>query len=227
MAEREEKVGKKKKRKGPLLLAGLAVLLAVSVGGGIWLASRKLKQEEQQAARQIVAGEQEELRYMQVLSVIGNELEVSLTEEDGGETETLQVPVGTPVITRLGNTATFSALSAGNQLAVLYESGTDNILKIWITVPAGQEPGGAEPAGDGVETRGTAGQEPGGTEPAGGGAENRGTAGQEPGGTEPAGDGAENRGTAEQEPGGAEPAGEAAGVGESGSPPSAQEEEAQ
>ena len=54
------------------------------------------------------------------------------TAEAGGETKTWQIPVGTDVITTLGVSTTFSRLSAGDVIAVLTESGTDNILKIWI-----------------------------------------------------------------------------------------------
>ena len=49
-----------------------------------------------------------------------------------GETKSLEVPVGTEVITKLGVVTTFSRLSSGNIIAVLLEEGTDNILKIWI-----------------------------------------------------------------------------------------------
>lgn len=49
-----------------------------------------------------------------------------------GETKSLEVPVGTQVITKLGVATTFSRLSSGNIIAVLLEEGTDNILKIWI-----------------------------------------------------------------------------------------------
>ena len=100
---------------------------------------------------QIVAGEQEELTYARIHTIVGNEMgtvlldaaavermetgsapEGELFSEEDGETKSWQIPVGTDVITSLGVTTTFSRLSAGDVIAVLTEEGTDNILKIWI-----------------------------------------------------------------------------------------------
>lgn len=51
---------------------------------------------------------------------------------DRGGSRTLQIPVGTPVVTRLGAVTTFSRLAAGESIAVLMEEETENILKVWI-----------------------------------------------------------------------------------------------
>lgn len=142
---------KKKRRRRKKLLASIAVLLCLGAAGGgaffFWQRSAAAAGE----TVQIVAGEQEELTYARIHTIVGNEMETVLLDaaavermetgsapegelfsEEDGETKSWQIPVGTDVITSLGVTTTFSRLSAGDVIAVLTEEGTDNILKIWI-----------------------------------------------------------------------------------------------
>ena len=142
---------KKKRRRRKKLLASIAVLLCLGAAGGgaffFWQSSAAAAGE----TVQIVAGEQEELTYARIHTIVGNEMETVLLDaaavermetgsapegelfsEEDGETKSWQIPVGTDVITSLGVTTTFSRLSAGDVIAVLTEEGTDNILKIWI-----------------------------------------------------------------------------------------------
>ena len=142
---------KKKRRRRKKLLASIAVLLCLGAAGGgaffFWQRSAAAAGE----TVQIVAGEQEELTYARIHTIVGNEMgtvlldaaavermetgsapEGELFSEEDGETKSWQIPVGTDVITSLGVTTTFSRLSAGDVIAVLTEEGTDNILKIWI-----------------------------------------------------------------------------------------------
>ena len=142
---------KKKRRRRKKLLASIAVMLCLGAAGGgaffFWQRSAAAAGE----TVQIVAGEQEELTYARIHTIVGNEMgtvlldaaavermetgsapEGELFSEEDGETKSWQIPVGTDVITSLGVTTTFSRLSAGDVIAVLTEEGTDNILKIWI-----------------------------------------------------------------------------------------------
>ncbi len=118
---------KKKSRKGQII-AVIIILVLVTGGFLFW---QKI-QTDGQTEVVISAGEGEELLHLTVSSIVGNELTGTKTPESGGSV-TLQIPVGTPVMTRLGVETTFSRISAGNNLTVLVEAGTDNILKIWIT----------------------------------------------------------------------------------------------
>ena len=139
----------KKRRRRKKLLASIAVLLCLgAAGGGAFFFWQRSAAGE---TVQIVAGEQEELTYSRIHTIVGNEMETVLLDaaavegmetgsapegelfsEEDGETKSWQIPVGTDVITSLGVTTTFSRLSAGDVIAVLTEEGTDNILKIWI-----------------------------------------------------------------------------------------------
>ena len=161
----------------------LFVVLIVIIGliSGVFFGWKQY-QEKQSDAIEISAGEGEEMIYLSVANIVGNELEGTMMddasasrdamgerndenmpqrerfdnmpeggasgvrderpdrmgsegsrmEEQTSETVSLQIPVGTPVITRLGVETTFSRISAGNSLAILREAGTENILKIWI-----------------------------------------------------------------------------------------------
>ena len=55
-------------------------------------------------------------------------------QEETKETVTVQIPVGTPVTTRLGTETTFSRLAAGDNIKMLVqeEDGEQVILEIWI-----------------------------------------------------------------------------------------------
>lgn len=48
------------------------------------------------------------------------------------EVKSLQIPVGTDVYTKLGNVTTFSRLAAGDTIAIIFEEGTENILRIYM-----------------------------------------------------------------------------------------------
>ena len=144
---------KKKRRRRKKLLASIAVLLCLGAAGGgaFFFWQRSAAAAAAGETVQIVAGEQEELTYARIHTIVGNEMETVLLDaaavermetgsapegelfsEEDGETKSWQIPVGTDVITSLGVTTTFSRLSAGDVIAVLTEEGTDNILKIWI-----------------------------------------------------------------------------------------------
>lgn len=114
----------KKKKLGKLLFLLLLVLL-LGVGGTAFY--QKQKQEVPQEESVIAAGENEELVDATILTVVGNEIE---TKEGGNYT----IPVGTEVITKLGNVTTFSRLSSGDKVQLLVGKDTDSsaILKMWI-----------------------------------------------------------------------------------------------
>lgn len=78
----------------------------------------------------INAGNNEELVYGTLTSVVGNEITCEVT--GSGEVKSYQIPVGTKVTTRLGTVTTFSRLSKGNSVAVLLEKGTDVVKEVWI-----------------------------------------------------------------------------------------------
>ena len=171
-----EQNSKKKKKKGKKkIVTGVVCFCLLTAAGGI-LFWQKQEADASESVIEITAGQQEEIIYAQIDSIVGNDLELSLAEKetvsaggDGkgmpapeeeesaessvqdigstggqrggmdssaytltGETKSLEVPVGTEVITKLGVVTTFSRLSSGNFIAVLLEEGTDNILKIWI-----------------------------------------------------------------------------------------------
>lgn len=182
MNKETNEMGKKKY----LLLFLLMAIVAAAVGVCAFFYNRQQEaaRTEAQAALQVQAEEGQEIRYLRVEEIIGNEVTAVETDENGaasgaeetgteesgteetgteesgaeetgaeagGETITFQIPVGTEVITRLGNSSSFSAITSGNSLAVLYEEGTENILKIWIQTqrPEGTVPEGETMPGDG------------------------------------------------------------------------------
>lgn len=49
-----------------------------------------------------------------------------------GESKDYEIPTGTVVTTRLGTESTFSAISSGDVIGIVLESGTDDILRIQI-----------------------------------------------------------------------------------------------
>lgn len=49
-----------------------------------------------------------------------------------GQIVELQIPVGTDVYTKLGNVTTFSRLAAGDTMAIIFEEGTQNIIRIYM-----------------------------------------------------------------------------------------------
>lgn len=139
---------KKKKGKKKLVIGAVCFCLLTAAGGVLFWQKQEAAASE--SVIEITAGQQEEIIYAQIDSIVGNDLELSLAEKETdstgrqgggmdsssytltGETKSLEVPVGTEVITKLGVVTTFSRLSSGNMIAVLLEKGTDNILKIWI-----------------------------------------------------------------------------------------------
>jgi len=51
---------------------------------------------------------------------------------NAGQIVELQIPVGTVVYTKLGNTTTFSRLAAGDTIAIIFEENTQNIIRIYM-----------------------------------------------------------------------------------------------
>lgn len=130
LIEELEKNARKKKgnnKRRRIIICCLILALLAAAGFLYW------KQTQANAQTEVVveAGEGEELKYVTVGSIVGNEITGYLTENEA-ETVSIQVPVGTTVITRLGMETTFSRISAGNNIVLLLKEGTDNILKIWI-----------------------------------------------------------------------------------------------
>ena len=154
---------KRKKRKRKKRLAFLAVSACLAaLAAGIFFTEKASGASSE--AVSIEAGEGEALTYARIEEIVGNEVQVSLLEQEAlleqeirepnsleqpaasmppttqtsasyketGESRSWQIPVCTEVTTALGVTTTFSRLAAGNVIAVLTGSGTDNILKIWI-----------------------------------------------------------------------------------------------
>ena len=145
--EYKEKKAKRKKRNRIILIA--VVLAAILAGGIVYLVRAHIKAEKEAAASvtEVTASDGEEIRYVQVISRAGNEIDV--TDSDTGEEKNYLIPVGTVVITRLGSEATFSSISAGNNLALVVKEGTDDINKIWIVNGAGMNGGLPEGFEDG------------------------------------------------------------------------------
>ena len=137
--EYKEKQAKRKKRNRIIAAVSVALLILIAVIVYLVRLNIQKKAEEAASVTEVTAEEGQEIVYVQVVSVAGNEIDV--TVPDTGEEKIYQIPVGTTVITRLGSEATFSSISAGNNLALALEEGTDTIDKIWIVNGIGMNGG--------------------------------------------------------------------------------------
>jgi len=132
-------------------------------------------QETTSTEEEIVLEDGQELKYLKITQILGNEMTATVLEEDGTETSetvTWTIPVGTDVVTKLGTTTTFARLASSDTLKVLMQG--DDILKIWITdltannMPSGN---GEMPEGSELPTEMSTGDMPdmnGGEMPSGG-----------------------------------------------------------
>lgn len=132
--------GMKKKRKNFWTLPVLAVLIGTAA-----VFFYEKKQQEVQAAQTgqsaIEAGDNQTIQYADIISIVGNEMKISLSEkEEKGQSistakeAAYRIPVGTEVETRLGSVTTFSRLASGDSIAMLLDTaGQETIIqKIWI-----------------------------------------------------------------------------------------------
>lgn len=126
-----------KKKKSKLWVWLLVLVLAVAAGGGFWYQKSNAKQETKE--EEIVLQENQELIYVRITKMLGNEMTGSIVSEDKHQQEqqTWLIPVGTEVVTKLGTTTTFARLSSGDTVQMLMQTGEaaadGDILKIWIT----------------------------------------------------------------------------------------------
>ena len=129
---------KKKKR----VWLWLVLLLVGTIVGGGYTYYRKeqlLESAETSDEEEITLGENQRLCYAYIDKILGNEMSVTVLEENGQETQetdTWMIPVGTDVVTKLGTTTTFARLSGGDTIKMLIQKmgdGSEEILKIWIT----------------------------------------------------------------------------------------------
>lgn len=126
-----------KKKKSKLWVWLLVLVLAVAAGGSFGYQKSNAGQETKE--EEIVLQENQELIYVRITKMLGNEMTGSIVSEDKHQQEqqTWLIPVGTEVVTKLGTTTTFARLSSGDTVQMLMQTGEaaadGDILKIWIT----------------------------------------------------------------------------------------------
>lgn len=150
------------RKKGAILSVTAAFGCLALAAGAFLLQQKKQTDSAQQAAVIIEAGEKETLSYARIDSIVGNDLEVSVMEKapeteketsetvggmpegdtgtpgkvrdtpETGEKQSLEIPVGTEVVTKLGAVTTFQRLSAGDVIALLCREDTGEILEVYI-----------------------------------------------------------------------------------------------
>ena len=124
---------KKKKKTWIIILVLIAILAAGAVAYYCQMQAAAADEEEE-----LVLEDGQELMYLQITQILGNEMTATVLQEDGEETTesgTWTIPVGTDVVTKLGTTTTFARLASGDTIKVLVQDGEDDtqdILKIWI-----------------------------------------------------------------------------------------------
>lgn len=160
MQSRRGNVKKKRKRR-----IWVAVLLICLAAAGCFLYGMRGPKEPEEVSVPVEAGERERLTDGTISMINGNEM--TYVDEETGEEQTILIPVGTTVTTKLGTQTTFSRLAAGNDIRILWETEDDNeqIVGIWIIdktnerqkmdeniqkggMPDGKEPAGERPNGD-------------------------------------------------------------------------------
>lgn len=123
-------VGKMKwSKKKRVLFSLIALTIIVSGFVGFKLVSQS-KSQNSNGEIAITAGKDEEIIYANLTAVVGNDISCHI--EETKETKEYQIPVGTPITTRLGTVTTFSKLSDGDQVAILLQKGTDIIKAVWL-----------------------------------------------------------------------------------------------
>lgn len=124
----------KKKKKKKTLIIILVLLIVAVVAGVIIFNVKKNDTSDTSTEEEIVLSSNQELQYVTIQKILGNEMTVYTTDGDETATTTWTIPVGTDVVTKLGTTTTFSRLAAGDQIKMVVET-TDSdqeIIKIWI-----------------------------------------------------------------------------------------------
>lgn len=131
---------KKRKRRKRKKLWLLLLLVFLTVGGftGYFLHEKQLALAEE-AKKEVVPEEGQELVYGQITQITGNEMELEVVEagtaySPTGEARSYTIPVGTQVETKLGSVTTFSRLAGGDVVKLLLQQdgGDGVILKMWI-----------------------------------------------------------------------------------------------
>ena len=122
---------KEKKNKALIIVIVLIILIGI-IGTIIFKVSKNdtsVTNEEQ-----ITLSSNQELVYVTIKKILGNEITVYTTDGNSEETTTWQIPVGTEVVTKLGTTTTFSRLANGDNLKMIIENSDSqsDIIKIWI-----------------------------------------------------------------------------------------------
>lgn len=121
-------IGFKQKRKR---IAACAVVLSAVCFASFLIICHNTAQASSESTVSIAAGKNEEIVYGKLTSVIGNDVVCTVT--DTQQTEEYRIPVGTDVTTKLGTVTTFAKLSAGNEVAIALQKGSDTVTAVWIT----------------------------------------------------------------------------------------------
>lgn len=123
---------KKNKMKWRILIICILVLLLAATS---FLLYQRNETASETSTNEAVAGENQTLVTVSIQKMIGNEM-TGVSISDGieqQEAQTWMIPVGTEVVTKLGTTTTFARLAGGDQVQILFDDQTQEILKIWIT----------------------------------------------------------------------------------------------
>ena len=149
-AAREKRQLRKKKALRRKLFILLFNFFAAASGIGIFFYQRQQKEAAANATVEITAEEGQQILYAKITQIQGNEITFVETDpniseapaegsfgppadsslEIPGESRTMQIPVGTEVITMLGAVTTFSRLDADDTVAIVLEG--DDIIRIYI-----------------------------------------------------------------------------------------------
>lgn len=123
---------KKNKKKWIILII---CILALLLGAASFLLYQRNEAAAKTSTNEAIAGENQTLVTVSIQKMIGNEMTgVSISDEtELQEAQTWMIPVGTEVVTKLGTITTFARLASGDQVQVLFDDQTQEILKIWIT----------------------------------------------------------------------------------------------
>lgn len=133
-AAREKRQLRKKKALRRKLFILLFLFFAAASGIGIFFYQKQQKEAAANATVEITAEEGQQILYAKITQIQGNEITFVETDpnvsEPPGESRTMQIPVGTEVITMLGAVTTFSRLDADDTVAIVLEG--DDIIRIYI-----------------------------------------------------------------------------------------------
>ncbi len=124
----------KKKKKNKALIIIIVLLIVAAVAAGIVIYNINKNDTSVSTEEEITLSSNQELQYVTITKILGNEMTAYTTDSDNAATTTWMIPVGTDVVTKLGTTTTFSRLAAGDQIKMVVETndGTQEIIKIWI-----------------------------------------------------------------------------------------------